>query len=167
MDSKINLKKLTEKDNVESALILGVEGILDFFVMHMTLCKFVKLSPGQIQVIYSFHPDRTLVTVGKSSSLRSTHTQTLSYRDLWIRNSDYHLLDEFEPTDMEDLDNTPYWKEFIRKRNQAVKEYPEWSKGFYKINKTDELSEWLTKKIKLTTREAQVVINFLSEIYEI
>ena len=74
------------------------------------------------------------------------------------------LLEERESG--ETIINSDYWRQFEQKTRQAMAEYPDWSKDQKKIQKTGNLQDWLMGEIGLDSREAEIIKQILSDVFE-
>lgn len=72
-------------------------------------------------------------------------------------------------TDDPSLDELNTWQEFRHKVETAIKGYPAWSEKIDPrlIKKTGNLLEWVKKYVSTTDREAQMIVIFLSERFNI
>jgi len=69
-------------------------------------------------------------------------------------------------SEIEQIRSTEYWQSLEAKALEAVKEFPEWSKKQRKIQLTGNLQDWL-KRITGNTREAEIIKNLLTELFDI
>ncbi len=63
------------------------------------------------------------------------------------------------------LGDSEYWSGFGETIQDAIDTYPGWSEEQRLIQKTGNLNEWLTKSMKLTTREAEITKKVLSDLF--
>ena len=59
-----------------------------------------------------------------------------------------------------------YWEEFERMAVRTIEQFPVWKKSVKKIQKSGNLYEWLTRDIKASTRQAEILTKVLSDIFE-
>lgn len=65
-----------------------------------------------------------------------------------------------------DLTNSVSWVEFNRLVSTAVNEYPAWSRGQRKVQKSGNLQEWLTGIIGASNREAELIKKIMSDFFQ-
>lgn len=77
------------------------------------------------------------------------------------------LIDNSHPTQKAvvnpTMSNSPYWVKLANLATRAVNEYPLWKTRQRAVQKTGNLNEWLTKELKATSREADIIKNVLAD----
>lgn len=70
-----------------------------------------------------------------------------------------------ESDSVSQLRKSRYWQELERKAVNAINEYPTWRETQTKVQKTGNLIAWLTEKLDLDSREAEITKKVLTEIF--
>jgi len=185
----IDKKNLVELDEYKTDTIkliqLGVRGDLKLAVMNAQNSKFQFLSPGQLQKIYSAHPERVFIRLieGKyNSSTRRFHKtpydQKINLSDLWVERSKSKKIlntikdkthDEGQKEEIS-LETSPYWNSLKKLTEQALSSYPAWKDSQKEhqrpIQKSGNLHEWLINTIGAASREAEIIKKILSDFHE-
>jgi hypothetical protein len=65
------------------------------------------------------------------------------------------------------LDLSTYWNSLKSLTEEAVAQYPAWSDGQRKVQKTSNLTDWLTSDIGANSREAEIIKKVLTDIFNI
>lgn len=77
------------------------------------------------------------------------------------------LIDNSHPTQKAvvnpSMNNSPYWVKLAKLATRAVNEYASWKARQKVVQKTGNLNEWLTKDLKATSREANIIKNVLAD----
>lgn len=65
------------------------------------------------------------------------------------------------------LANSSVWNNLEKLATEAIRQYPAWSHTQKRITKTGNLQEWLTKTLGADTRQAVIIGNILTELFQI
>ena len=65
------------------------------------------------------------------------------------------------------LRKSPYWQSLEAKAIKVIEEFPEWERRQRTVKTTGNMTSWIKENTTKNTREIQILINVLSEIYSI
>lgn len=165
----------------------GILGEISFHIMNSKTDGFQLLTPGQLQKIQNAHPKKVSLDLEPSSMIfiegkliNPCHKQQINYQDLWLDKALYKnycvknnlknahkiegILAENEIDTL--LESSVHWQQVKELAKLAIRKFPAWEKQNNRIQKTGNLTEWLTRDVKANTRQVQFIISILSDIYK-
>lgn len=166
--------------DIKKLLGMGIRGDIKLALMNERNSQFQFLSSGTIQKIYSCHPKKVYIVVGRATKVTSTkspriYEQHINASDLWV---DSNQLNEvinrannqiMQQEHVFQLEDSPYFKELSTLFNKAISGFPAWKeeqKQMKKpIQKSGNVHEWL-KGLGASDREAELTKKILSDFYE-
>lgn len=160
-------------NQAEKSLILGITSKLKLLVMHSRAHKFVELPPGEIQQIFNKHPHAATVIVESAPMINGYyqgdhHLQSLTYRDLWIYDSDYYLLSGAEqPFTSEILENNAHWNHLRQLAMVAIEKFKPWLEKQEKIQLGGNVKDWIEHVITTDTREIHFITKILKHEFNL
>lgn len=167
--------------DVKKLMGMGIRGDIQLALMNERNSKFQFLTPGTIQKIYSRHPKKVYIVVGRETKVTSTNSRPRIYEqhinasDLWVDSN--QLNDVINQTNnqikkqenLSLLEESPYFKDLINLFNKAISGFPAWKEEQKRmkkpIQKSGNLHEWL-KGLGANDREAELAKKILSDFYE-
>ncbi|HAT1879866.1 TPA: hypothetical protein JBI33_13730 [Legionella pneumophila] len=166
------LRKIPD-NQAKKGLILGITSKLKLLVMDTRTHKFVELPPGEIQQIFSKHPNSATVIVESAPMINGYyqgdhHLQNITYRDLWFYDSDYYVFSGAEqPFTSEILENNEYWNHLRQLAIAAIEKFKPWLEKQHKIQLSGNVKDWIEHVITTDTREIHFIKKILKHEFDL
>lgn len=167
--------------DVKRLMGMGIRGDIRLALMNERNSQFQFLSPGTIQKIYSRHPKKVYIVVGKETKVTSTkslpriYEQHINASDLWVDSNQLNEVinqanDQIKQQEhVSQLEDSLYFKSLINLFNKAISEFPIWKEEQKQmkrpIQKSGNVQDWL-KDLGANDREAELTKKILSDIFE-
>lgn len=170
---KMNELRKTPDNQAKKGLLLGITSKLKLLVMHTRTHKFVELLPGEIQQIFSKHPNPAIVIVESAPMINGCyqgdhHLQNITYRDLWFYDSDYYVFSGAEqPSTSEILENNAHWNHLRQLAMVAIEKFNPWLEKQSKIQLSGNVKDWIEQVITKDSREIHFITKILKHEFNL